>query len=76
MNADNMGGILISKREGISDRTRHCAVEAHVLQNAVDENFVEFFYVPTNLNIAEVLTKILSSPCTRKFAYAMGLYVN
>ena len=76
MNADNMGGILISKREGISDRTRHCAVEAHVLQNAVDENFVEFVYVPTNLNIADVLTKILSSPCTRKFAYAMGLYVN
>ena len=70
---DNQGGILISKGEKVSDRTRHCIVESHLLQESVKTNFVEFVYVPTKNNVADLLTKTLSGVSTSNFSLQLGL---
>ncbi|KAK3929705.1 Retrovirus-related Pol polyprotein from transposon RE2 [Frankliniella fusca] len=70
---DNRGGILISKGEGISDRTRHCAVETSALKEAVKNNFAIFEYVESEENVADLLTKTLSCVLTSKFCIMLGL---
>ena len=71
--ADNQGAIKISKGEEVSERNRHCVVESYILQEAVRDNLVNFVYVDTKENVADVLTKILSGDLTDKFSKSMGL---
>jgi hypothetical protein len=73
INVDNQGAVSIAKRNDVSDRSKHINVKFHFVREQVAEGQVCFRYVPSDQNIADILTKPLRGPKTKDFATGLGL---
>ena len=53
--------------------TKHIDVHYHFIRKALKNKLLEIKYVPTDKNIADIFTKLLSRPLFKKFRIMLGL---
>lgn len=58
--SDNQSCIKMSTNEKFSNRTKHIAVRYHFAKDSIQNDLVELIYVPTEINVADMLTKPLN----------------
>ena len=58
--SDDQGAIALAKNPIVSQRSKHIDIKYHNIRDIVQSGFVDLLYVPTNFNLADVLTKSLS----------------
>lgn len=63
---DNTGVIALSKRNVISKRTKHIAIRHCFMNDCVKQGLIEFRYVKSEDNIADMLTKPLMKSLFQK----------
>ena len=73
LHIDNQSAIAITKNPKFHDWTKHIAVRHHFLRQQYEEEAIELLYIPTNEQIADVLTKGLVREKHERFAARMGL---
>jgi Reverse transcriptase (RNA-dependent DNA polymerase) len=74
MYMDNQSAIAIAKNPEFHDRTKHIDVCHHFLRKKVEDKQINLEYIPTNDQIADVLTKGLSREKHDKFMMGMGVH--
>jgi methyl coenzyme M reductase subunit D len=70
---DNQGAISAAANPGQHDKRKHIGMKAHYVTDEVKRGRVAFEYIPTEDNVADILTKPLDRHKTAKFARALGL---
>jgi hypothetical protein len=73
LHIDNQSAIAIARNPEFHDRTKHIDVRYHFLRHKVEAEEIELPYVPTEDQIADVLTKGLVREKHERFAKEMGL---
>jgi hypothetical protein len=73
---DNVGCIHISQNDCFHNRTKHVDIQWHFIQEAVERGEVCITHVPTDLQVADVLTKAVAGPTlTRLRGKLLGSWV-
>ena len=67
LHADSNGAINLSKNQIISQRSKHIDIKYHFLRSHVNDTF-KLEYVPSENNIADLLTKQLSKPTHQRLS--------
>ena len=57
---DNIGAVYMAQNAVNNKRTKHIDIRYHFIREHIKNGAVELFYVETNLNIADIMTKALS----------------
>jgi hypothetical protein len=71
---DNQSAIAIAKNPEFHDRTKHIEVRHHFLRQQVDSKSIELKYLPTDKQVADVLTKGLAREKHERFTANMGVH--
>lgn len=71
--ADNNSAIANSKNNKNHKRTKHIDVKHHFVKEKVDSNLVQFTYIPSKSNLADILTKPLARDATLYCTRGIGL---
>ena len=61
LHCDNISTIHIATNLVLHDRTKHIAIDCHFTREKVMEGLIQLTYLPTQHQLADILTKILSS---------------
>ena len=61
LECDNKSVLQMPKNSVLHHRTKHIAIDCHFTREKVLEGHIELRYVPTNEQLADVLTKIVPS---------------
>ena len=56
---DNQGAIFLASNPAQEGQTKHVRIPQHYIREAVENGEVELFYVPTNIQFADIFTKNL-----------------
>ena len=73
LRADNQGAIQLSNNNKFHACTKHIDVHYHFIREALENKLLEIKYVPTDENIVDIFTKLLSRPLFKKFREMLGL---
>jgi len=74
INCDNQGALTLITTGIIKARTKHIDVCYHNSRDLHRRRIVNYSYVHTNENVADILTKALAKDKHEKFTKAMGLW--
>lgn len=72
---DNQGAILLIKSGVTKHKTKHIAVKYHHSHDEQSRGSVQFHYIPTADNVADILTKPLPTPRHQHLTGLLGLRV-
>jgi hypothetical protein len=70
---DNQSAISISRNPVLHARTKHMGIQMHYVRELIEQEQIEFSFVPTNLQLADALTKALPPSKMNAFKEAFGL---
>ena len=70
---DNQSAMAIARNPEFHDRTKHIDVRYHFLRLKVENEELDPTYIPTEEQIADVLTKALCREKHEKFSEGMGI---
>lgn len=70
---DNTSTMKLAKSDAYRERTKHIDVRFHHIRDNIEDAKVSLEYIQTDDMTADVLTKALGGPKTKKFAKQMGL---
>lgn len=70
---DNQSAILLAKNAMFHERTKHIAIRYHFIREKLEEGEICVEYVPTNEQVADVLTKPLTREKHGRFLRGMGV---
>ena len=73
LHIDNQSAIAIARNPEFHDRTKHIDVRYHFLRQKVENEEILLTYLPTDNQIADVLTKGLARAKHEHFSEEMGL---
>jgi hypothetical protein len=73
LHIDNQSAILLASNSMFHECTKHIAIWYHFIQEKLEEGQISAEYVPTNEQIADVLTKALAREKHRWFIEGMGV---
>ena len=73
LRANNQGAIQLSNNNKFHAHTKHINVCYHFIREALKNKLLEIKYVPTDKNIVDIFTKLLSRPLFEKFREMLGL---
>jgi hypothetical protein len=59
---DNQGSLELARNPGVHGRSKHIDTHYHFVREKVEEKHFELLYVPTQENLADLLTKALPKP--------------
>jgi hypothetical protein len=68
---DNQATIFLAENPAIRDATKHMGVKKAYLKDMVDRNILQFRYITTSEQVADILTKPLTGPSFIKFRESM-----
>jgi hypothetical protein len=71
---DNQGAIVLASNPTFHARTKHIGVRHHFIREHVENGDITLKYIPTNDQVADVLTKALAHEKHSKFRVTMGLH--
>ena len=71
--ADNQGSIFTGNNPVTEKRTKHIDIKYHYVRELIEDNKIEVFYIPTDANIADMLTKNLGPQAFAKHRQTLGL---
>lgn len=57
---DNQGAIKLAENQSISERSKHIQLKMFHVRDHIEEGTIRLSYVPTELNLADMLTKTIS----------------
>lgn len=57
LHCDNKSAIQVAKNNSYSSRTKHVEIKTKFIQDKINEGSIQLEYVPTDQNVADVLTK-------------------
>jgi transposase InsO family protein len=70
---DNTAALAIAKNPIASNRSKHIDVQYHFVRERVESGEILVAHVPSEDNVADLLTKVLSAPLFKKGREAMGM---
>ena len=73
LNTDNQASIALARNPVFHKATKHIAVRHHHMRYCFEAGIVSPVYIPTDDQVADVMTILLSKEKHEKFAKAMGL---
>jgi hypothetical protein len=71
--ADNKSAIAISENPRFHQRVKHIDIRYHFLRDLVEKGEVKIHYVPSEENLADILTKPLGTTLHRRIVAMMGM---
>jgi hypothetical protein len=73
INCDNTSAINISKNPIQHSRTKHIDIRHHFLRDLVESKVVSLSFIPTNNQLADILTKPLDGSRFESLQKAIGV---
>jgi hypothetical protein len=73
INGDNQGSIFIGQNPVTEGRTKHIDIRYHAIRDYIEEGKIELFFLRTNENPTDMLTKNLSEEQIKLFSKSFGL---
>ena len=73
MYSNNQVAINIAKNPVHHDRTKYIEIDRYFIKEKVKEGIVKLVYVPTNQQIADIMTKSLSPPNFENMISKLGV---
>ena len=73
LECDNKSAIHMAQNPVLHHRTKHIAIDCHFTREKVLEGLIELSYVPTNEQLADVLTKIVPSHQLQHLLFKLGM---
>jgi hypothetical protein len=70
---DNQGALALAENPEFHQRTKHINVRYHYIRELVEKKQIELFYIPTDENVADGLTKPLDATKHQRFVDMLGL---
>lgn len=70
---DNQSAMALARNDAFHNRTKHIAVRHHFIREKVEDGEIDVEYVPTDRQVADVLTKPLGRVKHVRFVEGMGL---
>ena len=70
---DNIGAISWSKDEVVAESSKHVQMRYFYVKNCVSKGILDYIYISSSENVADILTKVLNRVKTQYFTKAMGL---
>jgi hypothetical protein len=72
---DNNGALLLAKNPVFHERTKHIAVKFHYIRDLINKGIIDLYYISTNDQKADGLTKALEKIKFQAFLVQLGLLV-
>ena len=73
MKSDSQSAIAIAKNPIHHDRTKHIEVDRHFISEKIEDKVITLSHVPTQLQIADILTKALHRPNFHDLCSKLGM---
>lgn len=73
LNGDNISSHNLVKNPVYHARSKHIDIRVHYIREIYKENIIELNYVPTEENIADILTKNLNKPKHTQLTHMLGI---
>ena len=67
LQGDNHGAIKLSQNPITHSRSKHIDIRHHFVRDLVEREVIQLQYIPTDQNIADILTKALGRPKFNQF---------
>ena len=71
---DNQGALFLAKNDVNNKRSKHIHIRFHALRDWVKKKMFDIFYVVTNNNVADLLTKSLGLDAFERHRNACGVF--
>ncbi|KAK8540067.1 hypothetical protein V6N12_046360 [Hibiscus sabdariffa] len=72
--SDNNSAIQIAKNLVQHDRTKHVEINRHFIAEKIKNGTAKLFYIPSDGQLADILTKALPKPAFDSFKCKLGIY--
>ena len=69
---DNQSAIKLSKNPVSHQRSKHIDIKYHFIRDVIAKGIIELYYVPSQINVADLFTKPLSNPRIQSFSSVYG----
>ena len=73
IHCDNQSAINIAKNPVHHDRTKHVEIDRHFVKEKIEAGVISLHYIPTNHQIADILTKALPKKIFEDLESNLGL---
>ena len=67
LQGDNHGAIKLAQNPITHNRSKHIDIRHHFVRDLVEREVIQLQYIPTDQNIADILTKVLGHPKFNQF---------
>ena len=67
MFVDNQGAISLSRNPVHHQRSKHFDIKLHFVRDIIQKKIIDLKYVPSNDNIADIMTKPFTKVSLRRF---------
>ena len=72
---DSQSAIALLSKIGFHQRTKHIDIHYHFARQCIADGLITVEYVPTDEQLADVMTKALATPKVKHFTERLGLRV-
>ena len=75
LHVDNKGAIFLAKNQMQEHRSKHIDIRYHFIQEKVEEKIINVVHVPTQEQLADIMTKIVTFNTFVKMRKQIGLHI-